>query len=259
MATTPRPQSAIRWLSDSVGALRAQPFAFTGVVVFSLLASGILSSMPFVGMLLASLWMPYGAVLTGFGARDALAGRVPSYGALTASFADKYVRRHFLAIGLLSAIWLEIVSAVFAMLARDEIAKWQLTTEGIDLESIYTNFPTTATAVAFVLYVPLLMLTVFSPLLVAVNRQPFGKSLFFSFFGCLRNLPAILLYLAVLLIGATAVTLGLETLFAAIGMPNAVTFLAPILMCILSALSQAGVWAMFRDIFGSTRVETNAR
>ena len=50
-------------------------------------------------------------------------------------------------------------------------------------------------------------------------------------------------------------TLAVEAFFAAIGLPAAVAFTAPILMCFLSALSQAGVWAMFRDFFGSTRVE----
>ena len=99
------------------------------------------------------------------------------------------------------------------------------------------------------------MLTTFSPLLIALNKQPVGKSLFFSFFGVLRNLGPIVLYLVVLLVGATVVTLAVEAFFAAIGLPAAVAFTAPILMCFLSALSQAGVWAMFRDFFGSTRVE----
>ena len=247
MAVTTSPRSAVRWLSDSFQVLRAQPVAYTGVVLFSLLASGILSSLPLIGLLLASLWMPYGTVLTGLGARDALEGKAPSYGVIGKAFADKTVRGRFFAIGMLSAVWLEIVSAVFAM--------WQVTAEGVDLASIYTNFPTTATAAAFALYVPLLMLTAFSPLLVALNRQPFGKSLFYSFFGALRHLPAILVYLVVLLLGATLFTLGLEALFAALGMASAVAFLAPILMAALSAVSQAGVWAMFRDIFGETRIE----
>lgn len=255
MAVTTSPRSAVRWLSDSFQVLRAQPVAYTGVVLFSLLASGILSSLPLIGLLLASLWMPYGTVLTGLGARDALEGKAPSYGVIGKAFADKTVRGRFFAIGMLSAVWLEIVSAVFAMLGREQIAQWQVTAEGVDLASIYTNFPTTATAAAFALYVPLLMLTAFSPLLVALNRQPFGKSLFYSFFGALRHLPAILVYLVVLLLGATLFTLGLEALFAVLGMASAVAFLAPILMAALSAVSQAGVWAMFRDIFGETRIE----
>lgn len=252
-------QSSLRqstfWLNESFRAVRTQPFAYTGVVVFSLLASGLLSSLPIVGMLLASLWMPYGAILTGLGARDALSGKTPGYGVLGKAFSDRKLRNQFFTIGILSAIWLEIVSAVFAILGRESLEKWKITAEGIDLESIYANFPTTALVVAFALYVPLLMLTTFSPLLIALNKQPVGKSLFFSFFGVLRNVGPIVLYLVVLLVGATVVTLAVEAFFAAIGLPAAVAFTAPILMCFLSALSQAGVWAMFRDFFGSTRVE----
>ena len=61
------------WFKDSCRTLKLQPLAYTGIVVFSLLMSGLLSSLPLIGTLLASLWMPFASVLTGFAARDVLA------------------------------------------------------------------------------------------------------------------------------------------------------------------------------------------
>ena len=248
------PRQSTFWLNESFRAVRTQPFAYTGVVVFSLLASGLLFEPAHCRMLLASLWMLRGD-LTGRRRTRRTFGQNARVRRSRKAFSDRKLRNQFFTIGILSAIWLEIVSAVFAILGRESLEKWKITAEGVDLESIYANFPTTALVVAFALYVPLLMLTTFSPLLIALNKQPVGKSLFFSFFGVLRNLGPIVLYLVVLLVGATVVTLAVEAFFAAIGLPAAVAFTAPILMCFLSALSQAGVWAMFRDFFGSTRVE----
>ena len=43
------------WFKDSCRTLKLQPLAYTGIVVFSLLMSGLLSSLPLIGTLLASL------------------------------------------------------------------------------------------------------------------------------------------------------------------------------------------------------------
>ena len=87
------------WFKDSCRTLKLQPLAYTGIVVFSLLMSGLLSSLPLIGTLLASLWMPFASVLTGFAARDVLAGRTPVYFTLIAIFRDKASRWPLLAVG----------------------------------------------------------------------------------------------------------------------------------------------------------------
>ena len=78
--------SGWRWFLEGVHALKTQPLALIGIVVFYILISGLLSSVPFIGTIAASVWMPFGALLVGFAARDALSGRVPSYGILPAAF-----------------------------------------------------------------------------------------------------------------------------------------------------------------------------
>ena len=97
------------------------------------------------------------------------------------------------------------------------------------------------------------MMTVFAPLLVADKRQALGKSLFYSFFGVLRNLPPVVVFV-VLLFGLTAGScLILEALFAAIGLPNALPYVAPLLIAVLTTVAQAGIWVMYRDLFEQVR------
>ena len=63
----------LRWFGEGVRALRNRPLGLVGIVVFYVLISGLLSGLPVVGTILAGVWMPFGAVLTGFAAREALA------------------------------------------------------------------------------------------------------------------------------------------------------------------------------------------
>mgnify|MGYP007063157941 CR=1 FL=1 len=176
------------WFKDSCRTLKLQPLAYTGIVVFSLLMSGLLSSLPLIGTLLASLWMPFASVLTGFAARDVLAGRTPVYFTLIAIFRDKASRWPLLAVGILASIWMELDMLVFQMMGQADLAQWKITAEGVDVESIAAHFPVGAFLTAFALYLPLLLMTLFAPLLIVQNRQSVIKSLFYSFFGTLRSL-----------------------------------------------------------------------
>ena len=253
MAQTPAFSDGRVWFKESLSALRRQPVALPGIVIFSTLVSGLLSGFPFIGAILASCWMPFGAVLTGYAARDTLEGRVPTYQMLPQIFRDAPSRWPLLGIGLLSSLWFEVEMVIFDYLGADAIAAWKITEKGIDFESVMANLPVTAFVTTVILYVPLLMMTVFAPLLVADKRQALGKSLFYSFFGVLRNLPPVVVFV-VLLFGLTAGSgLILEALFAAIGLPNALPYVAPLLIAVLTTVAQAGIWVMYRDLFEQVR------
>lgn len=240
------------WFKDSCRTLKLQPLSFPGIVIFSLLVSMMLSGIPLIGTLLASLWMPYASVMTGFAARDTLDGRVPVYYTLIAIIRDKTSRYPLLILGLLSSVWMEIVMLVFEWLGRGDLDKWKITSEGVDMASITGNFPLTAFLAAFALYVPILMMTLFAPLLIVQNRQKVGKSLFYSFFGVLRGIRPIIGWLVSTTVFSSAVFLLLDMLFIGIGLPQGFAFLAPLVVALLSAVCQAGVWVMFRDIFAGS-------
>ena len=220
---------------------------------FSLLMSGLLSSLPLIGTLLASLWMPFASVLTGFAARDVLAGRTPVYFTLIAIFRDKASRWPLLAVGILASIWMELDMLVFQMMGQADLAQWKITAEGVDVESIAAHFPAGAFLTAFALYLPLLLMTLFAPLLIVQNRQSVIKSLFYSFFGTLRSLVPCLVWLVCVAALAFVIFLTIESISIAAGGLMFFTFMAPILIALISAVCQAGIWVMFRDIFASSR------
>ena len=241
------------WFKDSCRTLKLQPLAYTGIVVFSLLMSGLLSSLPLIGTLLASLWMPFASVLTGFAARDVLAGRTPVYFTLIAIFRDKASRWPLLAVGILASIWMELDMLGFQMMGQADLAQWKITAEGVDVESIAAHFPVGAFLTAFALYLPLLLMTLFAPLLIVHNRQSVIKSLFYSFFGTLRSLVPCLVWLVCVAALAFVIFLTIESISIAAGGLMFFTFMAPILIALISAVCQAGIWVMFRDIFASSR------
>ena len=177
----------LRWFGEGVRALRNRPLGLVGIVVFYVLISGLLSGLPVVGTILAGVWMPFGAVLTGFAAREALADRLPGYAPLLAAFRKQGMRLHLIAVGLISAGVLELVMLVFQLLSADQIAQWKMVEGSIDPESVAAHFPSAGVAAALVLYTPLFMATLFAPLLIADAGQGAGKSFFYSFFGILRN------------------------------------------------------------------------
>ena len=242
----------LSWFRESCRAVRMQPLSYPAIVIFSLLVSGMLTGIPFIGTLLASLWMPYASVLTGFAARDTLAGRVPVYTTLIAIFRDKTSRYPLLILGLISSVWMEVDMLIFSTLGADALDNWKITAEGIDLASITSNFPYTAFAVMFILYLPLLMMTLFSPLLIVQNRQKVGKSLFYSFFGVLRAIGPVLVWVLIAGAAAFALFMGLEVVFGLLGVPQLFAFLAPLVAALFTSIGQAGIWVMFRDIFAGS-------
>jgi hypothetical protein len=109
-----------------------------------------------------------------------------------------------------------------------------------------------ATEVALLLFVPVLMGFWFAPMLAAWHGVPAFKSLFFSYFACLRNLRAFLVYGVVLAILSIAVPAVVFAVLAAIlqtqGAKLAVIVVMPFFF-VLVATVFASFYTSYRDIF----------
>lgn len=248
----------LRWFGEGVRALRNRPLGLVGIVVFYVLISGLLSGLPVVGTILAGVWMPFGAVLTGFAAREALADRLPGYAPLLAAFRKQGMRLHLIAVGLISAGVLELVMLVFQLLSADQIAQWKMVEGEIDPESVAAHFPSAGVAAALVLYTPLFMATLFAPLLIADAGQGAGKSFFYSFFGILRNFSACLTTAVLLVLMTSAAVFLTVGAGLAAGLGGATTYITPIIAILVTTIAQACVWPMYRDLFASSSVSTES-
>lgn len=231
-------------------ALRMQPLALTGVSVFAALGTILLSSLPFIGTLLASIWMPFGAVLTGIAARDTLSGRAPSYQPLLETFRNVRHRQELLTAGLFYAVATEILTWLFTFLAKDDIANWKMTENdvGIDISSVTSNIPWDAIAATGCLYIPVLMMTAFSPLLIALGQQSAGKSFFYSFFGTLRNFGVVSSAVFLLLLVFGGGFAAVDLLLVSAGLEDVFLFASPLLMAITLTVSNALVWTLYEAV-----------
>lgn len=242
--------TAFTALRRALLALRRQPLALTGITVFAALITIALSGLPVVGTALSSFWMPFGAVLTGLAARDTLAGRSPTYRPLIDAVRSKRDRFELVSAGLVYAMLVELLTIVFKLLARDEMALWKMSEDGLGIEtaSILANIPWDAIVVAGALYVLFLMMTSFSPMLIMEARQSAGKSFFYSFFGTLRNFGtvalAVILYLVIFGGGFAAI----EIAMVLVELEEIFLFVSPLLMAVALTVANALVWTLYEAV-----------
>lgn len=249
MTTKTTAASSIEWFKLSFRAFRLQPLSFPGIVIFYMLVSLLLMSFPLAGSLLSGLWVPFGSVLTALAARDALDGRQPTYRHLKSMFSDAKARGSLMGIGVVMALWQNMMTVLFIQMGDDKISQWKSTADGIDVESVIANFPTTALVVSLALYLPMWIMTLYAPLLVVLKKQSIAKSLFYSFFGVVRNLPALLLLAAMYIIFGSAVYSAATLAGSAVGSAG-VLALAPFASILIMTVYQGGIWTSYEGIFG---------
>lgn len=241
--------SSLEWFKLSFRAFKLQPLSFPGIVLFYLLVSLILMSIPLAGSLLSGLWVPFGSVLTALAARDALDGRQPTYMHLKSMFSDSKARGSLMGIGLVMALWQNLTTLVFIQLGEDKISQWTSSADGIAIETIISNMPTTALVVSLALYLPMWIMTLYAPLLVVLKKQSITKSLFFSFFGVLRNLPALIVLAVMYLLFGSAVY-SVATFAGSLAGTAGLLAMAPIASILIMTVYQAGIWTSYEGIFG---------
>ncbi len=240
------------WLKTALAACRREPFALAVIAIFYLSMMGILSILPLLGSLAASLFMPFGTVLLGRGVRETLAGRKPGLFLLKALWTERRLRGVLLQVGLVFAVGLSTVNLVFDLLAASSIAQWGTLENGrLDWSTVSANIPWAAIAASLAIYLPVLAATWFAPLLVSEKGMACGKALFYSFFGCLRSLPAILVLGVIVTAAVAAGAVLLSSLIAALGLAGSEMLLITPFAFATSTVLYAIYWPMYQSLFGS--------
>ena len=180
-------RAGLTWLRDALTLYRRQPFAFTSLVILYTIGVSLLAYVPFVGLPLAAVLVPFGTLGLTLAGRDAERGKMPMPTLMVEPFRDPQQRKELALLGFINAALVLLLVTLVSLLAADELAKWTLVDGQIDPASAAQNFPWDAIIVAALVYLPILMVTWFAPQLVAWHRLPIAKALFFSFFTCWRN------------------------------------------------------------------------
>jgi hypothetical protein len=174
------------WLREGLALYRRQAFAFTALVILYSMALMVVANIPLVGLPLAALLVPFGTLGITAAGRDAERNVMPLPSLLIEGFKGPQ-RTALLQLGAVHAGLIVLLLVVTTLFARDELANWRVIEGQIDADTVAANVPWDAIAVAALAYTPILMLTWFSPQLVAWHRQPLSKAMFFSLFACWRN------------------------------------------------------------------------
>ena len=180
-------RAGLTWLRDALTLYRRQPFAFTSLVILYTIGVSLLAYVPFIGLPLAAVLIPFGTLGLTLAGRDAELGKIPMPNLMVEPFRDPQQRKALALLGFVNAALVLLLVTLVSLLAADELAKWKFVDGQVDPTSAGQNFPWDAVVAAALAYVPILMVTWFAPQLVAWHKLPIGKALFFSFFTCWRN------------------------------------------------------------------------
>jgi hypothetical protein len=241
----------VRWLKEGFRLVRQQPLGLPAMVVVYLamllipagLASSSLLPLAVLGIVISGVLQPFASVGLMHCVKDAAEGKAPAPQSFARPFKDAATRLNLFRLGLVNAALLAVVALLAALLSPDVSAVTGPPTSLDDPRIVGMLWQ-------LVLYIPVLAVMWFSPLLAGWHQMTPGKAMFGSAVASLRNIGALTLYgiasaAAILLISLVIVGL----LSIVIRSPELLSFILAPLALILMAVVQASFYPMYRDIF----------
>lgn len=207
--------------------------------------------LPFVGPALSGIVSPFATVGLMQCCREVDQGRAPSLAQFVQTFRDARMRDNLFRLGLVNGALLMLV-ALLAMLIAPVPASSGAPASIEDL-------PVQAALVQVLLYLPVLVLMLFAPVLAGWHGMSPPKAMFGSAVAMLRNLGAMLLYgvtTLVLLLSVSVVALAV--LAAIIPSRDILALLTAPIALVLMTIVQASVYPMYLSIFAETPAQPPA-
>jgi len=238
------------WLAEGWQMFRAAPLGWLSLVFVYLFGTQVLALVPVAGLVAALVAVPGLSVGMMGAARAASRG-----GALRVAMLFDAFRGGAREQLLLGAVYLGCSYLIFAGLSfADEGGTLRAALAGRGApDAVEAADWARAGFVLAALYTPVMMMFWFAPALAAWHSAGVAKALFFSFFACLMNWRAFLVY------GACAAALMVALPIAALALPllllggekaRMAPLLLPLLVLMLPTLF-ASFYAGYRDVFGS--------
>ncbi len=232
------------WIRRGLALIARAPLGWMVVSMSYWMAMGLVSRLPYVGLLVASLVTP--ALAVSFMA--ILRGLDRGRGLELALVAEGF-KRNLAALVTLGGVYLAITLAIFSATALADggtLARWTLTGRG---PGGGQDGLASAVALAIALWIPAQLAFWFAPVLAAWHGMPAPKALFYSFFAALGNWRAFLVYA---LAGTFALGLATTLIFslqrAAAG-PQIVPTMIFLLLIVFIPVYYATAYASYRDVF----------
>ena len=241
-----------RWLAEGWRLFRAAPLSWIALAFSYWLLMNLVLLVPVVGILAAPVLVPYFSV--GFMAASRAAARG---GAVRLEHLFSGFREHLrgqLVLGLVFLACLALLLGATTLFDRGALAHSMLVGPPGGRAERDESGMLAAMRVAIGLYIPVMMMYWFSPVLVAWHGISAAKALFFSFMACLLNWRAFLAYGAVtLLMTVVAPSLAISAVLVAAGGAQTArleAFVYALFLVMLPTLV-ASFYVSYRDVFGT--------
>lgn len=239
------------WLAEGFRLFRAGPFTWLALVLAYWILVTIISVLPVIGVVVASIMIPAFSVGFMAASRAADRGQALEFSLLFAGFRVNLVPQ--LAVGVAYLVLIASLLGATALADDGALARWMLSGRRPEAEVLQSGDFLAAMMLAAALYMPVMMLLWFAPVLVSWHSVPVAKALFFSFFASLMNWRAFLAYgMAVALVTVVipfGVLLALMAVSGGSVRMSAVSLVFPLLLALLPTLF-ASFYASYRDVFG---------
>ncbi len=125
-------RAGLTWLRDALRLYRRQPFAFTSLVILYTIGVSLLAYVPFVGLPLAAVLIPFGTIGLTLAGRDAERGTMPMPILMVEPFRDPQQRKALARLGFVNAGLVLMLVLLVSLLAADELANWKLVDGQLD-------------------------------------------------------------------------------------------------------------------------------
>jgi hypothetical protein len=209
----------------------------------------VVSIVPLVGVAAASVLVPAFSVGFMAAARSSSKRGPVELGLLFDGF--RHHLRSQVILGVIYFACLALVLAATTLADEGALAGWMLTGRRPAEEVLRSDAFLSALAFAAGLYTPVLMMFWFAPPLSAWHGTAPAKALFFSFFACLMNWRAFLLYGAATLVIALVLPFAVLSVVALASLQvAALSLVFPLLLVLLPTLF-ASFYASYRDVFAA--------
>lgn len=239
------------WLAQGWRLFRVAPFAWLLLVFSYWFLMTLVSVLPLIGVVAASVLVPPFSVGFMAASRAAERGGPVTVGLLFEGFRHRLDVQ--LTLGGIYLLSLVLLLAATALADGGALARWMLAGEAPDTAVVRSGAFVLALLLAAGSYVPVMLSFWFAPVLAAWHALSAPKALFFSLYACWMNWRAFLAYglaAAVVTLVLPFVALSAIALLAQdVGRASVVSLVFPLVIVLLPTLF-ASFYASYRDIFG---------
>ena len=237
--------AGVAWLREGLRLFARQPIGLPAMVVLYLMMLIAPALLPIIGIAISGVLAPFASVGLLGACRDVAEGRMPTPLAFAQPFRATPARTQMLRLGIINAILLLIVATLAALLTPELPAG--------EAPPSLQDMPLLSLLVQLLLYMPVMALMWFAPVLTGWHGIAPAKSMFGSVVACWRNMGAMLVFglaAGVLTLGVSVAAVMLLT--SLITSREVLSIVMAPLALVLMTIVQASLYPMYRAVFVDT-------